>query len=642
MALPSTSVGGAFLSRQAARLSFESGLRLAKLKKLPGLANGLTSALQRNAYFDGKVAKPLGELGKVQDKILEKTPGSGNLGKASNLSGSLGAFVAIGGVAVIVALQAKVSEFVQAQEDKNFDRLSADLTKVNELAVRANLANQQQELKFQQFSVENANIDQKINILNNSTQDARKLANDALYEARQGRTIVEAKVETARKQANDALYETRQGRTILENQIAQQQRAITAQLAATELRIQSALRANDSALVTQLQGRVNSLQGELNGLKSTVNNFKIPSQTIDITAISNNVRSSLTPLINASNAIAVDAKFIAVNAGNKVDAVSNRITGLEISNGILGDTIVGLAQNISTVDSKANNALREAQIKGVPTGDLQRSLDDKFNAFVQQNNQALGIRDLQQSNLSKEFDKKLADFVNQSNLTADQRFNQFRQENNNRLGVQDLKLSNLSNDFDKKFGEFVNLSNKTSEERFTAFTNSNQQKLGLLTKEVEKIDTRIKEQEKVNQEAIPKLDQLIFTAGLIPGRTADVIRPSIPTPQQINQAVQTGNCQSLNGGCSGKAMQDLANNINSNTQNANNDLLNKLNAGANASQLALLNTINTKLGGQIVGGISGKLVDGFKWLHLDRVLNVLTFAATVHNAVQLSNDIGQT
>jgi len=58
--------------------------------------------------------------------------------------------------------------------------------------------------------------------------------------------------------------------------------------------------------------------------------------------------------------------------------------------------------------------------------------------------------------------------------------------------------------------------------------------------------------------------------------------------------------------------------------------------------LSLLGVINAKLGPQLSGGIAGKLVDGFKWLRLDRILNLLTFAATVQNHVMLSNNLGQT
>ncbi|MFM6225000.1 MAG: hypothetical protein ACKPDM_32405, partial [Dolichospermum sp.] len=64
-------------------------------------------------------------------------------------------------------------------------------------------------------------------------------------------------------------------------------------------------------------------------------------------------------------------------------------------------------------------------------------------------------------------------------------------------------------------------------------------------------------------------------------------------------------------------------------------------------QLTLLRIINTKLGDQIVEGrnpigIAGALLRIGRNTILDRLLNVLTFAATVHNAVHLSSNIGQT
>jgi chaperonin cofactor prefoldin len=63
---------------------------------------------------------------------------------------------------------------------------------------------------------------------------------------------------------------------------------------------------------------------------------------------------------------------------------------------------------------------------------------------------------------------------------------------------------------------------------------------------------------------------------------------------------------------------------------------------SDAAQLVLLNIINNKLGDQLLGGIGGKLSRIGDWLHLDRVLNILIAATTIHNALMLSNDIGQT
>ncbi|MBD2570444.1 hypothetical protein [Anabaena lutea] len=65
-------------------------------------------------------------------------------------------------------------------------------------------------------------------------------------------------------------------------------------------------------------------------------------------------------------------------------------------------------------------------------------------------------------------------------------------------------------------------------------------------------------------------------------------------------------------------------------------LLKKIDATTTAN-LAL--TANVKAA---VNVVSLKVIAGFKWLQLDRLLNVLTFAATIHNAFQLSSNIGVT
>ncbi|MEH2415412.1 alanine-zipper protein [Nostoc sp.] len=63
---------------------------------------------------------------------------------------------------------------------------------------------------------------------------------------------------------------------------------------------------------------------------------------------------------------------------------------------------------------------------------------------------------------------------------------------------------------------------------------------------------------------------------------------------------------------------------------------------ASAAQLALLNIINSKLGVQVTGGISGLVTAVAKNTYIDKALGILTFAATMHNALMLSNNLGQT
>lgn len=67
-----------------------------------------------------------------------------------------------------------------------------------------------------------------------------------------------------------------------------------------------------------------------------------------------------------------------------------------------------------------------------------------------------------------------------------------------------------------------------------------------------------------------------------------------------------------------------------------------LNVGLNAAELGLLTTINNKVGDQVPGGLSGKLTRLSSWLQLDRALNLMTYANTLHNAYMLSSGLTQT
>jgi hypothetical protein len=94
-----------------------------------------------------------------------------------------------------------------------------------------------------------------------------------------------------------------------------------------------------------------------------------------------------------------------------------------------------------------------------------------------------------------------------------------------------------------------------------------------------------------------------------------------------------------------------------------NKLIERLQPLLQVLDTSLLVIINEKLGPQIPGGISSKLLAMEKvlnsvrtvasqifrklnlvaqWLHLDRALNLLTFATTLHNAAMLSRNLGET
>jgi hypothetical protein len=189
--------------------------------------------------------------------------------------------------------------------------------------------------------------------------------------------------------------------------------------------------------------------------------------------------------------------------------------------------------------------------------------------------------------------------------------------------------------------------------------------LDLLKKDIENFkkenDNFKKETEKVNKEGNDLIKNILPTLlpilHLIPAKTADGLKPSIPTIPQIENAAATGTCKTLQpNGCMRTNLDNLENNIKTNDTNNSNGLWNKvngglngLNLGANAAQMNLLNQIDSKLGPQVTGGISGfldnflkKFNDLAKWMHLDRVLNILIWWQTLHNASMLSQNIAST
>lgn len=157
--------------------------------------------------------------------------------------------------------------------------------------------------------------------------------------------------------------------------------------------------------------------------------------------------------------------------------------------------------------------------------------------------------------------------------------------------------------------------------------------------------------DKQQQEFKDQLGQLTAIATAIAALTPaiqglpDAIAKS-PTVQAANKETTQGAvCEiSQPTGCLGapiKQAEDAAK-ANGTKLDEINAALGAGNAGANAALLAGQQTILQRLGDQLPGGIGGKLSRFADWMHLDRVLNIMILAATFHNALMLSNDIGQT
>ncbi|MBD2516863.1 hypothetical protein H6G93_17930 [Nostoc sp. FACHB-973] len=604
---------------------------------------------RRTAEQTKKVAdatkKAADNFKKVQDLLFKKLPGSDQFDKAARIGGILGILAAIGTVALL-----KLQEFISDRTFDNLDALSNDLTKTNTIATDNGRKLKQIQSKIDKFDREldanakdYARLNKQTETIGQQVTAAKKQANDALYETREGRKIVTGLAESARKLANDTLYEFRQNKASVEAKITEQRLSFDTKIQSINAQISKFNNSIGDSFQRSVNAAISKLQSDLAAARSQIATIK-PAAPVDTASITANAVAAAKAEVNGLKSI-ISGLTTQINAATQLGSTAISSVG-------------NLAQGVSSANTTANQALNEVKSSAAKNlGTMQQQLDAKFNEVVAQNAKDLKIRDLSQSNLSKEFDQKLADFERLNKLTGDERYQALIEDNRRTLGGVDLKLSKLSQEFDKHFEDFKQQSTKSSEQLYEEFIAKNKADLSSVKSEViavqkeiqgskadiTQIDTKLKEQAKVNEQALPKLDQILDKLPFIPALAAAAIRPDIPTIPQIEQAAATGTCRTTQpGGCMRRALDDNATNIiNNNNTNAAN-LLNAYNAGANTALLQGQATILERLGAQLPGGIGGKLTRFSQWLQLDRALNILIFAATVHNALMLSNDIGQT
>lgn len=620
------------LSR-AAQFFREGYYSLEDIKKIQADAR-LAKEAEKKAKEATKLAK---ESKTLWDKFLSKAKGGSLPEKAASAGGTVAkagdtliklapiitALIAIGVSVAVNQIQGWRNDINEEGQQKLGDSISKVLGLMNGQKGRIDRLNadvKKAELENQRVRDRIYSLEKQQPAIKDSVADAKKKSNDALYEVRTGRTKMQADIATVKKQSNDALYETRQGRIKVEAEIAlvkkqsndalyetRQGRSKTDEkIALIQSQINKFSQGAANNFQSKIEVTIGIIQSRLNTSESKIANLEKPKptsqdkiiQTIQdsVKTVSNNLGSAVTRLGQLEAQMkTVDPKIADLKAFT-IKLVTGAVTPVEVK-------VNENTQKVQQVEKKFGVTV--TSIEGVEKG-LRETYNLTFEAQAAKWNE-----ELRQQN------KKIETVTTSVNTTT--------------ISGQ---IQGIKSDLEKV--KTTNEQIKTNLDKVT--TNNNQLKI-----DVTKIDTKLKEQEKVNQQAIPKLDQLLGLMPLMPGRTADAIRPSIPTIPQIETASATGTCRALQpGGCSRKALDDLSNGINQNTNNQSNNLFDKLNTGANVAELALLKIIDNKLGNQIKGGLSGKLVDGFKWLQLDRALSILTFAATVQNHVMLSNNIGTT
>jgi hypothetical protein len=305
MALPNTTSGIAAL-KELTELSrelkyYSDGFKQARklratfkeIDALKSQARALNNAVKKTETAV-KQTKSLAERVKgVADKAKKVTDNL-NKGKFFEVNKNLGAAVNVGmflgNLAVsflIINFQGQIQE-VELRKQKvqsNLGNIEANLlfksaARIRTLETRTN----QIEKNFK--DAQDRLFAESGSAIKNST-DAKKLANDALYETRAGRSKLESLIEAARKFGNDALYEVRKGREILNKQLAENQKVIEAakKQANDALYEERKNTARQNSLIEQLQQQFKQVIGATGkgvgeSINQTVDNIKKEIATV--------------------------------------------------------------------------------------------------------------------------------------------------------------------------------------------------------------------------------------------------------------------------------------------------------------------------------------------------------------------------
>ena len=596
-----------------------------------------------------KLAK---ESKNLWDKFLSKVKGGGNLDKASQAGGTvaksaatllslaplLAALAAIGLSVAVNKVQGWRNDINEEGQQKLSDSISKVLGLMNAQKQRIDRANEgvkKAELENQRVKDRVYSLEKQQPTIRESAADAKKKANDALYEVREGRKAVEAKITTADKKANDALYEVREGRKAVEAKITTADKKANDALYETrtgraklEAEIATIKKPGSTPIqeIAEIKTRVVIVENRLKTVEATKSSF---DQKV-LQTTENTIKTTATEVNNLAKKFA--------------DSIT-RLAKLEA----LPPEVVAIKTRLQTVETEhpkkwgitvTQAEVRQATITKSTDSATRTYVDRKFATVTESQFSAtewVGRYGAKTANLVDNG----ADALRKTDEVLANGLSNLANNVNERIGTIERRGIPIDPEVGRLSKDIANLKNEVG--KTTNDLNENKNKLIETNKDLDKLKIQTKEQDKVNTESNSKLDRILGFLPLIPGRAADAIRPDIPTIPQIETASATGTCRTLQpGGCGSKALDGLGNGINQNTNNQTNNLFNKLNTGANAAQLTLLNLINSKLGAQLPGGLSATFGRLWQMLQVDRILNILTYIAVVHNAMMLSNNIFQT
>ncbi|MBD2360049.1 hypothetical protein H6G36_02345 [Anabaena minutissima FACHB-250] len=602
MSLPTTTSGIKYLA-EITKLSREFGYYAKGVKQLAdskalksqftAIKNGTTTARK----LADTATKKVGVVEKVQNKLLEKVPGGGNsLDKAGKAGGSLAALIAIGGVAAIVAIQALLQRVINDSTLNDLDYLRSETQKSFDRYQKTVIAIRSVEAQVKQFKQEDQRTRDRIYAVEKQQPKIREDANNALYETRQGRKIIDGQLA---KYASDIAALKSQFEKLLGTANNNFQKTIETTIASLQKALQQA-----NSQIESINTKVNKPGSTNDIVKLNSEIEKLNNRVVAAEKITKTVPSAIQKAVEISG----DTTVKAVNAAFAPIQQAQRRWGVSVTPATVTPAQITYSEGGIVVPRLATVTPAQVTYSDFSTSDIglqikvnQERADDTLKRQITAT--AGGV--------STAFEQ-----IAQARAIADAALREAKIK-----GVPDTsQLESRLKETDRQ-----------------------------LAADISGLKTRIGDIDRVNEAGNKKLDQfngkldqIIPLLGLIPGRVATTIKPNLLTAPQIEAATGNAICKSLNGGCGKASVDDAVSRINQHNTNNTGSVLDAVNTGANAALLTGQQTILARLGDQLPGGIGGKLTRFSQWLQLDRALNLLTFAATVHNAFQLSNDIAVT
>jgi hypothetical protein len=586
--------------------------RLVKVKELKDFSK------EANKYIQEAQDKS-NLLAKVKDYMFGKIGGKWGAGldSAANIGGLVG-FAA----AFLVIAEIKVQEFIQDEEIKVADKERESVSRGFTLFINKQLANNAR------FARLESNL-AKEKILRDKT------AADAAYVLKETPKIREL-AQAANKKANDSLYETRTNTERFKTQIANIQKFnndITYEIREGKKQLQTQINDNVRDTNKALEGIQEDTQKSLNGV--------IADFSKSIIAMNKNAET------NYQNSLTVDKKLnqftgfdfprlmdSRINAALSPVAASIATTKIDIKKAI---DAANLSQQKSNTNEREIKEIQTKLFTGLPeVRAIQKDIADNIKPSIFKEGETRKIWEAKQS------------------TSLESTFKEY-------FGQQDVAMKKLQQQFDQSVNDNKRLLDKVTPLAFTTIqeTPTKLQQLrtdlDLTKQDITKIKQDVDKGNQMNKEGLDRLNAVgLGVAALtplilkVPGSTADLITPKIPSLGSIKDVTKQASCEVFQPqGCGGKALDELGQGINQNTNqtvgNNVNDLFNKINTGASAAQITLLNIINGKLGAAIPGGgIAGAIKNLFDNKVVDRTLQMFTLITSMHNALMLSNNIGQT